>query len=747
MRSQERLERDKQRFKEKLDNLYWKKDKQWYQWFQQHPDETFKEIPGYAGLYFISTYGRVISFHFSDPREMVPRKKALEYAINLFLRKRGKLHTIPDLVYRTFHGPLPDGWAVEHINGDIRDNHYKNLRKCKISRLRLLVEEELPPPPPRKPRRKKGVLQFDLHGRFIREFPSVRDAAAAVNLSRPESLHACLRGEARISGGFQWKWRKDPRFKKGITNIEPVREKKFLWRGEVLQFSVEGKFLYRFESIYAAAEAVGCGIDPIINSIRGRTMTGASYQWRSLLDPEFKNGIHDIPPAINKNPKAHRPVTKYNRAGEIIAVYESIKAAVRADGHGWLFIKAHTGKNSVPDAPFYYEIAPPAYQPAPGTPKPEVKPARTCHEILQFDFDGRFIASYPSIKAAAAAIGVPAASIKKAPGHSYKISEQYLWYYRDEPFFNKGIRNLDLAELPPMIKGVLLFSLEGKYLRKFRTLREVTREFHVSHGSIAKHLKGEQNTVKGYQLRLGSDPIFRDGIVDIPPVEPDPDIDPKAKKVLQFDIYGHFIREYPSATAAARAIGASNGTLSHVLGKEGRITHGYQWRYRDDPRFKDGITGIGPLYRKGKRLPVDLPVLQFDLQGKFLRQYPNTEAAAVALGAARGTITSCVAGFKRTSLGFLWRSIADPYFKDGIRDIPPFTEPFVKSSLAVLKFDRQDRLVAEFQTIKAAAKDLGVTVRVMERILRGSIPPGSKYYWTTKKEHPKYLKPPKKGTG
>ena len=50
------------------ENLYWKKNPQWYLQFKKFPDEKFTEIDGYYGFYFISNYGQVISFYQKFPR-------------------------------------------------------------------------------------------------------------------------------------------------------------------------------------------------------------------------------------------------------------------------------------------------------------------------------------------------------------------------------------------------------------------------------------------------------------------------------------------------------------------------------------------------------------------------------------------------------------------------------------------------------------------------------------------------------
>lgn len=51
---------------------------------------------------------------------------------------------------------------------------------------------------------RKPVLQFDMDGVFIKEWPSFKDAAKSVNLAST-NISACCHGRAKSAGGFLWK--------------------------------------------------------------------------------------------------------------------------------------------------------------------------------------------------------------------------------------------------------------------------------------------------------------------------------------------------------------------------------------------------------------------------------------------------------------------------------------------------------------------------------------------------------------
>ncbi len=57
------------KFQKQFDKLYWKKNPDWFLEFKEFKDEKFKPIDEYQGFYFISNYGKVVSFKRKLPGE------------------------------------------------------------------------------------------------------------------------------------------------------------------------------------------------------------------------------------------------------------------------------------------------------------------------------------------------------------------------------------------------------------------------------------------------------------------------------------------------------------------------------------------------------------------------------------------------------------------------------------------------------------------------------------------------------
>ncbi len=113
-----------------------------------------------------------------------------------------KLHrTVHRLVALAFI-PNPDGKPhVNHINGDRSDSAASNLEWVTA---RENSERKVNPA---KSIRGRGVVQLTREGAFVREWPKIADAAAALGLNR-DSIGKCCqhRPNFRTCGGFVWEY-------------------------------------------------------------------------------------------------------------------------------------------------------------------------------------------------------------------------------------------------------------------------------------------------------------------------------------------------------------------------------------------------------------------------------------------------------------------------------------------------------------------------------------------------------------
>lgn len=157
--------------------------------------EQWKDIPGYEGLYQVSTFGRVKSI--KRNKIMTPKGSNHNryYHIELYLYGKPKIFRINRLVAMTFI-PNPNHLPqVNHINGDRLDNNVKNLEWCTPSyNSKHAYENELSIPP-----HMKKVICVET-GEIYESVAAARRATGCTNVSNQ------CNGKVKNTRGFHFQF-------------------------------------------------------------------------------------------------------------------------------------------------------------------------------------------------------------------------------------------------------------------------------------------------------------------------------------------------------------------------------------------------------------------------------------------------------------------------------------------------------------------------------------------------------------
>lgn len=191
--------------------------------------EIWKEIRGYDGLYQISNWGRVKSLERIDNNNhpikekiLTPQKNKYGY-YKIILSKNGKQKSfqIHRLVYETFVGEIPDGMQCNHINEIKTDNRLENLnlmspkensnwgtRNERIGETKkgMKLSEETKNKMKNHPNKSKIILQIDLNGNIIADFPSLCEVERQFGYERASVSRCCL-GKQKTSYGYKWRYK------------------------------------------------------------------------------------------------------------------------------------------------------------------------------------------------------------------------------------------------------------------------------------------------------------------------------------------------------------------------------------------------------------------------------------------------------------------------------------------------------------------------------------------------------------
>ena len=159
-----------------------------------------KDIVGYEGLYAITTEGEVWSY--KSKKFLKPGVSHKGYLfVNLCKNGKVKCVRVHRLV-ATAYIPNPENHPqVNHKDENKTNNCLQNLEWCdgKYNHNYGTINERI------SNSKKIPILQYDLDGNFIREWPSASDVGKGVQ----SHICDCLNGRQKTAYNYIWKYKED----------------------------------------------------------------------------------------------------------------------------------------------------------------------------------------------------------------------------------------------------------------------------------------------------------------------------------------------------------------------------------------------------------------------------------------------------------------------------------------------------------------------------------------------------------
>jgi len=201
----------------------------------------------------------------------------------------------------------------------------------------------------------------------------------------------------------------------------------------------------------------------------------------------------------------------------------------------------------------------------------------------------------------------------------------------------------------------------------------------------------------------------------------------KSKIVFQYSLDANLIAEYKSAKDASRKTHIEHSDICKCARGDCDDAGGFQWSYEyNKSNIKPIENAIIRRSTSRKR-----PILQYSMDGHFIKEWKSTVDAARKLNIDPNSITACCNKTYSSSSGFQWRKKTNNIIKEIISPVNDKDTNIGKANgRRVLQFDKHSKqLIGDYYSISCASRSLHIATTSITKCCKGLVPDFKGYIW------------------
>jgi hypothetical protein len=258
-------------------------------------------------------------------------------------------------------------------------------------------------------------------------------------------------------------------------------------------------------------------------------------------------------------------------------------------------------------------------------------------KILQYKITGEFVREWDSIIEAKETLNVRGIS-RVCKGHKFSAGG-FIWRYKVEDNYPLIIE-VNYKSYAKNIP-ILQYDLDGLFIKEWVSRAEIEKEL----GHIIKISK------KNNEYKRSLNFIWKFKKSENFPKKIDAPNNYKGlanRKVLQYDLNGDLVKIWDNTTQIKEELGLIN--ITAACNDRTKTIYGFIWRYVDKNQDNIPLKIEPPKYFEHTK-----SVLQYDTEGKFIKEWDRAYNIQKELGLSFKLISRVCLGQRKTCDGFIWK--------------------------------------------------------------------------------------------